>query len=175
MNACPDWTAVVAHRFERDGEEPAGWRGMLAHAEECADCRRQALAADPTLVFARLAAEDSAVVDVAAMRRAVETLRRAQRVSPGRARRGRAGGARWRLAAAAVLPLLTVLLPASPRRQSPPTPVARIATPAASSPSFAELAALPLVEDLGRPDARVYQLGGPDLAVVMIVDETLDV
>lgn len=32
----------------------------------------------------------------------------------------------------------------------------------------------PMIEDLNRPDARVYQLTEEDLAVVMIVDETLD-
>jgi hypothetical protein len=174
MKPCPDWTALVAHRFERGGEEPPGWRELLEHAETCADCRRAALAADPTLVFARLAEEDSAVVDIAAMRRAVETLRRAQETSPGRARHRRAG-ARWRLAAAAVLPLLAVLLPAAPRPERAPVPVVQVSPPATPAPPFAELAALPLVEDLGRPQARVYELGGPDLAVVMIVDETLDV
>jgi hypothetical protein len=34
----------------------------------------------------------------------------------------------------------------------------------------------PMVEDLNRPDARVYQMdGGGNLSVVMIVDERLDV
>jgi hypothetical protein len=32
-----------------------------------------------------------------------------------------------------------------------------------------------VLEDLDRPDARVYQLGGDGVSVVMIVDETLDV
>lgn len=177
MNRCPDWSALVDHRFTREGVEPPDWRAWVQHAETCADCRRAALAADPTLVFARLAEDDSSAVDVDAMRRAVGTLRRARGVAP-RPARERAAAASWRLAAAAVLPLLAVLLPSAPPRQHPAAPVAPALAPitaAAPAPSFAELAALPLVEDLGRPEARVYELGGPELAVVMIVDETLDV
>ena len=177
MNPCPDWSALVAHRFTREGAEPLDWRACVQHAETCADCRRAALAADPTLVFARLAEDDAAAIDIAAMRHAVGTLRRAHGVAPRR-RRERVAGASWRLAAAAVLPLLAMLLPSGPQRQRPAAPVAQALAPntaAAAAPSFAELAALPLVEDLGRPEARVYELGGPELAVVMIVDETLDV
>jgi hypothetical protein len=34
---------------------------------------------------------------------------------------------------------------------------------------------MPMVEDLNRPDARIYQIDGGNLSVVMIVDEKLDV
>jgi hypothetical protein len=39
----------------------------------------------------------------------------------------------------------------------------------------AEFAGQPVIEDVDRPEARVYQLGGGDVAVVMIVDGSLDV
>ena len=34
---------------------------------------------------------------------------------------------------------------------------------------------MPLLEDLNRPDARIYQIDGGNMWVVMIVDEKLDV
>jgi hypothetical protein len=41
---------------------------------------------------------------------------------------------------------------------------------------MAPLPPLPVVDGVhGRPEARIYHLDGDDMAVVMIVDESLDV
>jgi hypothetical protein len=175
VNACPNWTDLVAHRYARAEQEPRGWGDALAHAEACARCRQEAIAADPTLVFRRLATagtpREARDVDVAAMRQAVATLRRARALEPARQSN------RWRWAAAAVLPLLALLLPSAQdpsRSRAVGDSSLTLRLPTSMLPS-AELAALPLLDDLDRPHARVYELGGPDLAVVMIVDETLDV
>jgi hypothetical protein len=94
---------------------------------------------------------------VAAMRRTAPLRRAARPVVP------------WRAAAAALL--ATVALAQAPAAKLARTAVA--AAPAVELPS--ELSLQPIVEDTDRPSARVYQLTGQDLAVVMIVDETLDV
>ncbi len=202
--AAADWLALAAHRGQAGGEEPAGWAAAIDHlAGGCAGCRRAAVAADPTLLFHRLASplpaagssNTPADPEVAAMQQAVAALRTASRVG-GQA--GHAGGrlsairARgWhgagRLAAAAGLAAAALL--AVPRSPGAPA-LARLATLPEAGPALAVAvrpvltavpAALrgpqqmPLLEDLNRPDARIYQIDGGNLAVVMIVDEKLDV
>ena len=189
---CPDWRALVAHRKDETASEPTGWQEALAHLDGCPACRREAPAADPTLLFRRLpglemgAAAEAAEVE--SMIQAVATLRTARRLEiPERA--ARASWKRWSAAAALVTVALT--LGAGPGlRRGPLAPMPPIvalgslATPsrslavvpaAAVSPRFASDEA-PVVEELNRPAARVYQMdGGKNLSVVMIVDERLDV
>lgn len=43
MSPCPDWSALVDHRFTREGAEPPDWSACVQHTETCADCRRAAL------------------------------------------------------------------------------------------------------------------------------------
>jgi hypothetical protein len=169
-NACPDWRALAAHRFARDGEEPAGWADALAHLDECPACRRDAPAADPTLLFRRLAdpaASDRAPgfderAEVEAAIQAVSALRAARRVT-GRRGLGRAAGwGRW--AAAAVLALLALSL----ENQGVPGGAAFVE-------EIAGPAALPSAGGVDQPDARVYHLASEGMSVVMIVDESLDV
>jgi hypothetical protein len=118
--SCPDWAGLAAHRSDRGRPEPPGWEAALAHLEACPPCRRRALAADPTLVFRRLAGDDPAAAPAAEfgapdaadeMRRAVGAMRRAGRVLPGGGDRRVAagvlggwtdGGRRWRRIAATV-------------------------------------------------------------------------
>jgi hypothetical protein len=167
--SCPPplrWETLVAHRRRRAAEEPAAWPAALAHLRACAPCRRQALAADPTLVFQLQPEPEPFPEEAEDMRRRVAALRRAAGVVPPRRRFGAAG----RVAAAAVLLLLALA-------QAPPRPSAE--TPPGGSlaalPAPADIHLLPVLEDLDRPQARVYELGSGDLRVVMIVDETLDV
>jgi len=190
--SCPDWAALTAHRADPRGEEPAGWREALAHLESCADCRREALQADPTLIFQRLSAAESREdtrgpeQEAEAVRQAVASLRQASRLTPRR----RHAQAWTRAAAAAVLAVagLTAGSVASLRGGSPPavsTPVtlAGVPAPALSRRAAAVVPAalhsgpsqMPMLEELNRPDARVYQIDGENLSVVMIVDEGLDV
>ena len=102
-------------------------------------------------------------------------MRTASRVGSigSRARGGLRGRGRW--AAAAVLAAAMLSIPADrlwearhAERAAAPT-VAR-AVPAA----FAE-PELPTVEGVNRPGARVYNMDGEGMSVVMIVDESLDV
>jgi len=199
---CPDWTRLTAHRADPRLPEPAGWERAIAHLDGCRDCRRNALAADPSLVFRRLAVADGAVAgDVEAMREAVAAMRRASRLLPPPAGRRRprlaaaldhlvaTGGevlGRGRTRAAAAALLAAGLLALAPSHPTPRTIVgaersagagAGLATPAlAAWAAEPAAAAAPVFEGLDRPrDARVYQLDGEGLVVVMIVDETLDV
>jgi len=185
---CAEWPrleALIARRLERADDSAALLSSSaLAHVEACPECRGLALRFDPTIALQPLAAADpvdpSAALDeaaeVEAMLQAVETLRRAH---PGRGRA--AGGPTWRVAAAVLLAAGALYqLPArGPRVAEKPT-VETLFENLGTLPSDAELvraafAVQPVVEDLDRPDARVYQLGGGDVSVVMIVDETLDV
>lgn len=107
--SCPDWKALTAWRHvrdERDGVEPSGWREALAHFDGgCKACRRQALAADPTLMFRAVPVieipEAQEVDEVEAMRQAVAAMRTASRMEALETRRDRQSW--WKYAAAAVL------------------------------------------------------------------------
>ncbi len=173
--SCPDWGALLAHRRRLRGREPEGLRGALEHLAACPACRRRALRVDPTLVFRLLPPEEPADGEIEAVRRNVRALRRTLELESAPPRRRRVSGG---MAAAFLLALL-FLMPvpgADPGREPPPGRGAGewqgqilrgpISLPAGSAP---------LVESLDRPLARVYHLGGEDLSVVMIVDETLDV
>ena len=174
--SCPDWNGLVALR-DREGADPAGWTEALDHLGACLRCRPEALEADPLLVFRRLPApemtpaEESAEVD--SMRQAVAAMRTARRLDT---RRG-AGWRRW--AAAAVLALASLAMghDRAPMEESmarmpmlPPESVAATALPEAAPET-----GTPTLEDLNRPNARVYQVQRKDFALVMVVDKGMDV
>ncbi|HZI63778.1 MAG TPA: hypothetical protein VFE44_03305 [Thermoanaerobaculia bacterium] len=191
--SCGEWVRLrpwVAARLER-GAAPAPESAAPGHLAECDECRRLAYALDPSLVFLKLrepgtgressdAAGHREMAEIAAMRERVAMMRsmrsmrsmRAMNMKwPGAARRGaRALG--WRWAAAALLVGAGLAQGDRPAAVAP-VPLALAAGPAATMPTELELQ--PVVEELGRPEARVYQFAGDDLSVVMIVDETLDV
>jgi hypothetical protein len=174
---CPDWNGLVSLRDR--GADPAGWAAALDHLDACSRCRPEALEADPLLVFRRLpapemsAAEESAEVD--SMRQAVAAMRTAQRLD---SRRRFGSWRRW--AAAAVLAFSSLALghdrapmeDAMVRmaRVPPPESLATAAEPEAAPETGA-----PILEDLNRPNARVYQVQRKNLALVMVVDKGLDV
>jgi hypothetical protein len=200
--SCPDWTSLTAHRRQRDGVEPAGWSEALAHLDGCNLCRRQALAADPTLVFRRLAAVPASAMTPAqehseadAVRAAVAAMRAASRLDSLEARpRTSSGWRRWlsssTAALAAVLALAAVVVPGGYDHSQ------RLAKGAADAAIFREgrIEALPdgplsagqqagqqvvdlepVVEGVNLPDARIYHMSGEGLSVVMVVDESLDI
>ena len=198
--SCPDWKVLASWREIPQAEEPAEWREALGHLDRgCPHCRRAALAADPTLVFRRLAvvpeptpAQEAS--DVEAMRRAVAAMRAASRVEAvdrhGRSARriGISGWKRW--AAAAALAVVALSMPGDETqlRREPAARLMSMATPAVLSADGPEAVALPAaafpvaatedlptVEGVNRPGARVYHMDGEGMSVVMIVDETLDV
>jgi hypothetical protein len=176
-DACFDWARLTVHRRRRDDAvEPEGWSEALAHLPTCAACRRAAVAADPTLVFQLapppVAAGAEEAAEVARMRAAVAAMRRTAPLR--RAARSRVGG--WRAAAAGLL--VAVALAQAPRpleRAAAPAVTGGVATAGLELQLPPELRLQPIVEDTDRPEARVYQLSGQGMAVVMIVDETLDV
>jgi hypothetical protein len=184
---CPDAAvlrAMITHRAAPQSEEPAGWSEVLDHLDGCPDCRRAALAADPTLLFRRLPAlrlnEQEVTGEVAEIQRAVAAMRTASRMEPRGGRRRGKGVSRW--AAAAALAIAALSLGSSPElhpgRVGVGGTLSAMPRPAAMGPMGATVPAalrIPSIEELDRPEARIYQMGGPDLSVVMIVDEGLDV
>jgi hypothetical protein len=179
--ACALWPQLrerLADRLDRQAGGPVLASRELAHLDDCPGCRRAALALDPSLALRPLAEaappldrRDSD--DIEGMRLAVAALRRAGRPS-------RRSMAPWGRAAAALALLAGALYQLPLQRIAPPVaPVAELTSPALGLPAPGALpvdfAYEPVVENLDRPDARVYQLGGGDVSVVMIVDETLDV
>jgi hypothetical protein len=174
--SCPDWNGLVALR-DGEGADLSGWTAALDHLDACPRCRPQALEADPLLVFRRLpapemtAGEESAEVD--SMRQAVAAMRTARRLD---SHRRFAGWRRW--TAAAVLALASLAL-GNDRQDSlarmarlPMAPPDSVAT---AEPDGAPQPGAPMLEDLNRPNARVYQVQQKNLALVMVVDKGLDV
>jgi hypothetical protein len=174
---CAEWTRLeplIARRMAGDdAAEALLSAASFAHFEDCPGCRRAALALDPTLVLRPLAEpmrQEAERDEVEAMRVAVATLRRSRSTAPVSAGAGRW----WKVAAAAALvagALYQLPLPSA----APQGTTVAAAVAAAPGVLPAEFSNQPVVEDLDRPDARVYQLGGGDVSVVMIVDESLDV
>jgi hypothetical protein len=166
--SCPDWRGLAAHR-ERGGAGAASWTEAMGHFDACALCRREALAADPLLVFRRLPAveltpaEESSEVE--AMRQAVAAMRTGKRIE---SRRSFAGWRRW--AAAAVLAMASL---AMGRDRTPSMEQAAAVTPAPMP--AAEVSAVPALEELNLPQARVYQWNSKELRVHMIFDPSIDV
>jgi hypothetical protein len=197
MNRCPDWTALAAARMsEKAGmaqmaengaplADTPGFAAARAHLAACPDCRRAALAADPLFLFSTLEPaeelnEPRGALDrddpaVREMQSSVLALVRASRVAPEAARESAKGrpASRWlRYAAGFVIASLLGLSGVSraPREEAAVPPVPE------TFADWAEAAEDPAtVEELDRPEARVYELSNAELAVVMIVDAGLDV
>jgi hypothetical protein len=161
--SCPDWSGAAARREA----EPDGWAAAVEHFDACGLCRREALAADPLLVFRRLPAVELTAAEerseVEAMRQAVAAMRTAERLD---SRRRFAGWRRWAAAAALVVASLSVGRDRARRAEN-----AALA-PAPSVPASIPTATL---EEMDRPEARVYHMSGEGVSVFMIVDESLDV
>lgn len=192
MSACPNWRELLNLRFESSAE-PEGLADALAHFDACPACRREACRIDPTLIFRRLPAADlDFEVEAERMRLAVGGMRASERVE-GRAtalgrhplgRRLRSQGVRWALAAGLAAASLMLggrsdLADAVGHQEwawrSPSTSLFGGVVPARFVPAQAPAAVESAVENLGPPDARIYQFDGERLSVVMIVDEKLDV
>lgn len=199
--SCPDWTSLAAHRLA-GSPEPEGWSEALAHFDGCRLCRKQALKADPTLVFRRLPPVSSASMteaqeraEVESVRQAVAAMRAASRLDSREARRSTSSGwKRW--AAAAVLGLAALSMPShepqGARNEAGTADTAGTAAifregrmaeiPAAGgfvadAPADQQVALdWSVVEGVSLPgdrdSARVYEMNGGDLSVVMVVDES---
>jgi hypothetical protein len=175
--SCPDWRTLAP-------ASPA-WDEAVTHFDGgCRLCRREALTAEPTLVFRQLREAGPAAMspaqeasEVDAVRQAVAAMRTASRVG-SIGRRARHGGwTRW--AAAAALAVAALSIPAdNAHRQDGPqghgsqrAAIRGTVMPAA----YAGGVDLPSSQGVDRPGARVYHMDGDGLSVVMIVDESFDV
>lgn len=121
------------------------------------------------------------------MTRAVKAMRRAARVEshaePSRSEEAWERPARWAAAAVLIVGVLSfgaigfdtgdVAPGAGPVTESAPVPV----RPGEASRTLEALRGMPVFEGLDRPEARVYDWTSEDsdVAVLMIVDENLDV
>jgi anti-sigma factor RsiW len=161
---------------------PAPQRRMLReHLAACEECRREAVAKDPTFAFARpfapepVAAEDAARI-LGAVRTGVALRRTEQKL--GASRRRIAGGA----AAAAAAIALAVLLPSG--GGSAHRIVAAAARPPAGPSASLEASAVqpaarPVEPAVSSSEATIYDLnpgaGREEPRVVWIVDRGLDI
>lgn len=170
--SCPDWRALSARRDAHAGDAP-GWHAALEHFDGCPDCQRDAVAADPTLLFRRLPALEPGPGEVEAMKRAVAGMRRGERTR--RRRPFQAGALRrplLRAAALAAVLLGSVLL----RGAGSPPPRSAEAVPAAGSSAAAlDLRWMPLVEPIDPAYGSIIQVDDDDLSLVVVLPPVSDV
>ncbi|MEO8197847.1 MAG: hypothetical protein ABI689_14115 [Thermoanaerobaculia bacterium] len=187
--SCPDWRALVAARDAEPAADQPAWAEARHHAAQCGRCREEALLADPLLLFARLPERRATAGEIGEMQSAVAALVRAGRIAQGTssAQSGRqialraAGSGLFSVTrVAAALGVCSLLAFSGAPRSRPAGLLGAFAV--AGSPQSGQVAltreVLPLdsiVEELDRPGARIYELPQSDMAVVMIVDASLDV
>lgn len=171
MLSCPDWSRLAAVRTD-EGAEPEGWGEAVEHFDSCSLCRKEALKADPLLVFRRMAtveitpAEER--LEVESMQQAVAAMRTARRLET----RGRfAGWRRW--AAAAVLAGISLGVG---RDKVPQLEQAATAPPApvVSSGFTSGIGVAPVLDAIDRPEARIYEVGDDEFSAVMVIDESYE-
>ncbi len=181
--SCPDWRALVAARDAAPAADLPAWDEARRHASTCGSCREAAFAADPLLLFSRLPERRVTPGEIDDMQSAVAALVRSSRIAQS-ARVEPSGkdrvSARLPLSrVAAALGICSLLaLSGAPRRhpsgfaelEGAGSAVAKQRMTAAEVQAFGSV-----VEELDRPGARIYELPQADMAVVMIVDASLDV
>lgn len=195
MSGCAevrDWIGAGMEDGLAADASDSGVQSMAAersgHFAACSDCRRELLDADPTLLFLGADRLEVSETEVESVRRTVQAMRRTRQLErPMRTERraGRRSSGRVQRAVAAGFALAMVL--ALPAGERPPRTPAAVPTAVGEEPTavtaffdrrgatlVSDLESPSVLEDLDRPQARVYQLTEHDLAVVMIVDETLD-
>lgn len=178
---CPDWRALAAAREADPLAEIAGWHEARTHAAACSRCREAALAVDPLLLFAREPQRSVSSNEISDMQASVMALVRASRVANGEAVARPEPPKRLLSAsriAAAIGVCSLLALSGAPRSSSSGAAMAVAAMPDLLSAELAPAEALPagsVVEELDRPGARIYEMPQGDVAVVMIVDASLDV
>ena len=180
---CRYLAGTLAHQGAADllaGVEGDERQELIVHLRACSACRQIVVEEDPTLVFDLLQSYPLDDREIGAVQAAVRTLRRSRAIDAGERPRAEVSS-RIAFLAASVL-CVVMLLPLAGER-----PLERVSNPSAelvseglprARPDWRQWvedgSVPPVIEDLNRPEARVYQLTEDDLAVVMIVDETLD-
>ncbi len=172
---CPDWRALSARR-ESDaggGPSPQGganersegeWRAALEHLDDCEACQDEALAADPTLLFRRLPAFEAGADEVAAMQRAVASMRRGETIER---RRPALRRSLLRVAALAAVIMGSVLL------RGAGVPLPEIAEPATAAEL--DLEWLPLVETTDPEYSSIIQVVDDEISLVVVLPSNADV
>jgi hypothetical protein len=169
---CPDWSVLAARRQRNVAGEYAEWTAAVEHFDACTLCRRDAVAADPLLVFRRLPgvemtpAEESS--EVAAMRQAVAAMRTGKRLE---ARRSFAGWRRW--AAAAVLAVVSLSVSREREPQLDPVVTAPQVLMPGATPAAVQGTSVTVLEGVDDPAVRVYQVDSAEVSSVMIIDPSL--
>ena len=170
---------LLAHRFDPEAPEPAEWPEVAAHLAECADCRRRALALDPSLLFGGLGRRPAPVAaSPEEMIQAVTAMRRAERVE--RAERGESPR-HWRgWTAAAGIVLMALSFGAFDRRpEAAPESVAEPVVVGAADVygrdemSGSALEDIPLVENPG-PGFRVRETDAEGGSLAFVYQTDLD-
>ena len=177
---CGQWQQWIAESPPFWDLEPSARETRSKHLRQCWECRRYALEDDPTLMFIELPKVEVSDAEVDEILATVGTLRRARALEKGASpQRGHLGR---NLAAAALLTAL-LLVPGhtgptrhgSVSRDDIDSGESGLQSPSAGALFLVTgTEALSLIENLNRPEARIYQLTEDDLSVVMIVDESLD-
>ncbi len=181
--SCPDWRALAAARDADSAVDLPAWVEARRHAAECPHCRSAAFAAEPLLLFERLPERTVTPDEIAGMQAAVASLVRASRVGRGGqvAAQPISAASGWRslsrlVAALGICSLLA--LSGAPRPHSRGFADLAAEGSALQGLEAAFEGASPVqsaVEELDRPGVRIYELPQADMAVVMIVDASLDV
>ena len=169
-------------------ELPASERRVVRdHLAACGDCRREALEADPTLLFAGpVPIEDVSAADAArileGVKAAVSVRQAERRLGSGEANARKVGRRRATTAAAvAAVALLTLSLPGGLLRRGRAGSGAGPGAPApVETPAFAAAASHPPPGPAAAPGgATVYEItpgrGPNEPRVVWIVDGSLDI
>jgi len=167
-------------RYLEDGLAAEERRELREHLASCDGCAGEFAQVEPSLLFARVPAEEVSAEDVLSVLAGVrtgialaETERRVGR-SPGRSRRRLAA-----IASAAALAALTLVLPGSgPADRRPAESVARTAPAAAPATGFAPAAGQAPAARFPS-DATIYDwnpgTASQEPRVVWIVDRSLDI
>ncbi len=181
--SCPDWRTLTAARDTDSAVDLPAWVEARRHAAECPHCRGEALAADPLLLFERLPERRVTPDEIAGMQAAVASLVRASCVGRGGQLLARPvpAASGWRsvsrfAAALGVCSLLALSGAPGPHSRGFADLAAEGSSLQALEAAFEDSSPVQsAVEELDRPGVRIYELPQADMAVVMIVDASLDV
>lgn len=152
---------------------------LVEHLKACSSCRRIAVEEDPTVVFSLLDPDSLVEDEIAEIQASVRTLRRSRAIETAEGFRP-TSGRRTAMVASLVFALALLPLAGGRRLEDGAEPLVDVVSEQGPGRQrewqawVDDRTVPPVIEDLNRPEVRVYQLTEEDLAVVMIVDETLD-